>query len=291
MKAPDFLSKQVDKAAYYYFDLTARADGPLAVVCGGWELCAPDYIINRDGFRYYCIEYVAEGYGELYLRGKQIQLMPGSVLSYGPDVKYRMTNDPDRPMLKYFIDFTGEGSEELLSKAGLDAGGSMLVSEPERVRSILNEIQQCGLDTRPESNKIAVYLLQALVLILDALRTSGNAAQSGAEVSYKRCRNVIDNEFLELNTLADIAKRCNLDPATVCRLFKRFSRESPYRYLMRQKMNFAAVRLQLTSISVNQLAEEMDFCDAFLFSRVFKRIHGLSPRAFRQRATRSSSSD
>ena len=286
MRNVDFLSKQVDDFNYYYLDLTADPDGPLAVVCGGWERCAPDYVMSRETFRYYSVEFVADGYGELYRQGGRWPLMPGSVFSYGPGVAHRIVCDPGRPMLKYFVDFTGKAAGQLLAEAGLDEG-SILASEPHRIRAMLNELQQTAVAGTARSSGIALLLLRACILIAGEMRTSWQGPKGVAAASFERCRQLVDEKFLALKSLAEIAEACRMDGATICRLFKRFGSGSPYQYLLRRKMNHAAVRLQTTAVLVGELAEEMGFSDAFHFSRAFKRVHGLSPQAFRERTVRA----
>ncbi|MHC4398993.1 MAG: hypothetical protein ACYTG0_04865 [Planctomycetota bacterium] len=47
---PEFFSPQIREARRFYLDLAPPPDTPLAVVCGGYESCAPDYAIHRSSF-------------------------------------------------------------------------------------------------------------------------------------------------------------------------------------------------------------------------------------------------
>ena len=59
--APEFFSPHVREARRFYLDLAPSARQPLVVVCGGFEYSAPDYSIDRAGFPYFSIEFVARG--------------------------------------------------------------------------------------------------------------------------------------------------------------------------------------------------------------------------------------
>ena len=50
--------------------------------------------------------------------------------------------------------------------------------------------------------------------------------------------------------------------------------------LLAVKMNRAAELLAVGSPLVKQVAEAVGFADPYHFSRAFKAVHGLSPRAF-----------
>jgi AraC-like DNA-binding protein len=145
---PTFFSPQVLEARRFYLDLAPAARKPVAVVCGGWERCMPDYAIHRLTFPYHSIEFVCE--------------------------------------------------------------------------------------------------------------------------------------HLRLRTQAQIARECHVNPAYLCRLFRRYDHQTPYQYLMRLKMNLAAQRLRDPGSLVKQVAAALGFSDPFHFSRAFKSVFGLSPEAFRR---------
>jgi AraC-like DNA-binding protein len=84
-----------------------------------------------------------------------------------------------------------------------------------------------------------------------------------------------------LRTLQQIASECHVNNAYLCRLFRRYDNQTPYQYLLRLKMNFAAECLRQPGVLVKQVAEEAGFADPFHFSRVFTSVFGLSPVAFR----------
>jgi hypothetical protein len=104
---PTFFSPQVLEARRFYLDLAPASSKPLAVVCGGWERCAPDYAIHRPTFPYYSIEFVVRGKGTLSLAGRDFAVLPGVVFSYGPGIAQKITTDAADPLVKYFVDFTG----------------------------------------------------------------------------------------------------------------------------------------------------------------------------------------
>ena len=66
---PSFISQQVTSARRFYLNLKPRATLSITVICGGWEECAADFVINRSSFPYLCVEFVAAGKGELILNG------------------------------------------------------------------------------------------------------------------------------------------------------------------------------------------------------------------------------
>ena len=279
---PDFFSLQVRESRRFYLDLSPPTDTRLAVVCGGVESCTGDYKIQRSTFPYHSIEMVSSGRGTLVLAGVTHRLVPGSVFSYGPAVSQRIQSDPNRPLVKYFVDFVGTRSESLLHESQLTPGSHVTTAAPAEVQEMFDQLIRDGQRATALVDRLSTALLEYLVTkIADSVLPDGGRP-SHAYVNYQRCRSHIMAKCDSLMSLSQIARECHVDRAYLCRLFRRFDHQTPHQFLMQRKMNLAAARLNDPSLLVRQVARECGFADPFHFSRVFKRVFGLSPDAFRR---------
>lgn len=279
---PEFFSLQVREAQRFYLDLAPPARRQLAVVCGGYEQCAPEYVIRRSTFPYYSLEFVARGQGTLCLAGRQSTILPGTIFSYGPGVRHAITTSATQPLVKYFFDFTGRRALSLLRNNALAPGSVGRVFAPGEIQAVCDELIRNGLKNTRFSSAICDAMFEYLVLKIAEMLVPGEAVQSPAFATYQRCRQYIETHCGALKTLAQIARQCHVDPAYLCRLFRRYDHQSPYQFLMRLKMNLAAGRLANPGTLVKQVAAELGFEDACHFSRAFKGVFGLYPKAFRQ---------
>ena len=279
---PAFFSPQVAEARRFYQDLNPPKDRPLAVVCGGCERCAPDYVIQRANFPFYAIELVARGKGTVRLQGHEYALHPGRIFSYGPHIRQDIATDPAEPLVKYFVDFAGSQAADLLQTCQLPAGHAAQVFAPNEVEAVFDELIRNGLKNTPHSAGICVKLLEYLALKITESLAPLEGVESQAFATYQHCRQHIQEHFARLRTLAQIAQECHLDAAYLCRLFRRYDHQSPYQYLLRLRMNLAAEQLHQPGALVKQVAEQTGFDDPFHFSRAFKNVFGLSPDAFRR---------
>lgn len=281
-QVPTFFSNQVLEADRFYLDAGALARRPVAVVCGGCEHCGPDYRIDRRDFPFYSIEFVARGRGTLALGGRNRDLFPGSVFSYGPGVHHIIRTERDDPLVKYFVDFGGRKALQLLRTYGLAPGTAVHVSAPETVLRVFDDLIAHGAGGRRHGPLIAATLVELLVLKVADSASVDDGYRAVAFATYQACREYIHRHCLELRSLEEIAEACHVDEAYLCRLFGRFDDQSPYQYLMQLKMSAAAVRLQQEGRLVKEVAYELGFRDPFHFSRAFKKVFGLAPAAFRQ---------
>ena len=280
-KEPDFFSAQVLEANRFYLDAHSRKQHALKVVCGGCEHCQPNYRIDRSNFPFYSIEFVARGKGTVILKDKEYSLFAGRVFSYGPGIAHVITTEVDDPLVKYFVDFIGSDASRMLRKFGPAPGCVVQVASPEVILQIFEDLIKNGQTDSPYTLLLCKTFLEQLILKIAETSIVEHPRTTASFYTYQSSREVIEKNFLTLRSLDQIAEECNIDSAYLCRLFKRFGNRSPYQYLMRMKMNFAAKRLQSTNSSVKEIAFELGFSDPFHFSRVFKRIFGISPSTFK----------
>jgi AraC-like DNA-binding protein len=278
---PEFFSNDVAEARRFYLDLNPPRNRQLVVVCGGIEHCAPNYAIRRETFPFYSIEYTARGRGEVKLKGRACPLQPGRLFSYGPGVSHHISGDAADPLVKYFVDFTGTRAPALLRLCGLSPGQVSEVFPANALQPLFDELIEAGLRTRGESAELCVKLIECLALRIAGARAPLAGSETHAFATYQHCRQHLEQHYLRLRTLEQIARECHVNNAYLCRLFRRYDNRSPYQYLLRLKMNHAAGRLKQPHALVKQVSEETGFADQFHFSRVFTSVFGLSPAAFR----------
>lgn len=284
-KAP-FISTQVISGEYYYLNLTPSPEESETVVCGGREQCSPAYRIARDHFEFHCVEFVSSGYGSLTINGTTHALRPGAIYCYGPRTRHVIETDPERPMLKHFVDFSGHALIDLLRTSCFQKKQPLYVSRPFRIRGIFEQLLNTGNTESRNRNALCTLLLRQLILSADDCAMDPQEALSPAWQTYLRCRQHMERNVLELTTVKQAADRCFVDPAYLSRLFKRFAEESPLQLLTRLKMGKAADLLSNRNLLIKQVAEEVGFADPYHFSRVFKRVYGIPPETFTRAARR-----
>jgi len=80
----------------------------------------------------------------------------------------------------------------------------------------------------------------------------------------------------------ELANIVSMSTESFIRLFKRWTGETPMRYVQQVRMREACRLLADTDSSIDEIALQTGFPDRFYFSRVFKRHTGHSPAAYRK---------
>lgn len=276
---PSFMSKQVADARRFYFGATGRGRETLTVVSGGWERAEPDYRIRRAGFRYFGLEFVTGGRGTLRMRGREFSLTRGVVFAYGPGIAHEIDTDSTDRLSKYFVDFAGLGAAKALRSAGVPPGACQAVAAVEEVQATFEHLLAAGRRGTAAAAEIAALQGRILLLLVSEVRLpSGTRAQRSRQ-TFLRCRDYLEKNFATIRTAEAAAMACGVVPAYFSRLFRRFTGQPAYQFLMRFKMNQAAALLEQRGLNVSETADAFGM-DPFHFSRAFKRVHGRSPSSF-----------
>jgi AraC-like DNA-binding protein len=278
--ASPYVSRQVESSRLFFLDYSEKED--FAVVFGGYERCGADYRIDRRNFPWFCLEFVSRGAGRLVLGGASHELRPGSFYLYGPGLPHRIESSAGHPLGKYFIGFAGGGAAEFLSRHEIEPGFVSRCLKSEPIRRTFDMLIDRGVRksrlARPLCAQITCLLL---MMCRDDAVDPGNT-DSPAFATYSRAKELMERDFLDLQTLSATAAACGLDAPYLCRLFARYHDESPYQFLTRLRMDHASHLLLEENASVKAVAAKLGFKDTFHFSRVFKSVHHVPPSRFRQ---------
>ncbi len=277
--ASGLLSQQVTAVRYFFLNLAPSGRDALTLVMGGREQCNPDYRISRRGFPFHVLEYVVSGHGSVRLDDRRHALGPGVVFAYGPRTHCEIHTDPHDPMVKYFLSFAGSGAKQRLRRCGIAPGSARQLAAHAEVTSVLEDLVREGQRSGALVRRICAVLFELLLLKIEDTSTLAPHASEPAREAFLRCKALIDAEAERLGTLEQIAAATGVEASSVCRWFRRYQGTSPYQYLLRRKMNLAAEHLVENGGLVKEAAQRVGFADPYHFSRAFKSVHGVAPRA------------
>jgi len=98
-----------------------------------------------------------------------------------------------------------------------------------------------------------------------------------------RARDLADRRYAEQLDVDDLARAAGLSRAHFSREFRRTFGESPHAYLLTRRLERAAALLRTTDHSVADVCFSVGLQSVGSFTTSFKRMHGLTPTAYRAR--------
>lgn len=141
--------------------------------------------------------------------------------------------------------------------------------------AILTEIDR---HSRPDTTIVANHLENWLREIRRQL-----AGDETADVppEFLDVKGYLESSFSSRIRLADLAARTFLSVPRFCARFREYFGFTAIDYVVRLRMQQAAFLLRDSSLQVKQVAQRVGYDDIYYFSKLFKRSHGRSPRAYR----------
>lgn len=282
------IATEVTDAIYSFPDRATDGRLPNRLLCAGREHCLPSYHVSRSEYHCVILEFIFSGKGKIRIGKSVHEAYPGVMFSYGMDAPHDLWADAEEPMKKYFAIYVSEPSD--LGQRGQNTEKVPLIKPGEIKRTLDIEETQTLFDQmiaegRRSGSNHSLICDQYLQLILMKASAAGNADSEEATNtvglgSYERVASYIENHYTEVASLNDLAAAVELSPAYLCRLFRRYSRETPRQSIVRHKLNRAAELLMSQGMNVGEVAAAVGYEDAFHFSRLFRKRFGNSPKNF-----------
>ncbi len=148
---------------------------------------------------------------------------------------------------------------------------------------ILN-IYDSKLKHTPENTEWLKTLIYPLCHMLSFLQLQLDSALE-IETQSKICDGIL--HFIQRNltqniTVKDIAQACSCSESTVAHIFKKYMNESIKKYIMNSRMKMARHLLEISDLSVTDIAFMCGFPNSNHFSVAFKKSSGLNPTEYRR---------
>lgn len=279
---PELFSRRVRSARRFYLNLAPPKEASLAVVCGGYEECADDYVVRRRHFPHHVVEWVVGGRGRFRCGSADwIDLKGGDLFAYGPRMAHEIESDAKRPLSKHFVCFAGLDALALLQSARLEPGSVIAMPTGAETPRAFETLLGDGVRNDAAADDLCAVQLRYLLLKIGASDRHAKSADASAHATYVRCDRYLRANAGRLRSLTQVARECGVSEEYLCRLYKRFGQQTPYQRLTRLRMSAAAERLACESTPIKRVAADLGYDDPFHFSRCFKRTLGLSPSEFR----------
>lgn len=138
-------------------------------------------------------------------------------------------------------------------------------------------IQQ--IEEMTDVNEVNTALLRATYDFANRVKESKDGDYSKAVVA---CKQYIFNHLYEDVSLQQLSRWVHMNSSYLSRLFKQETGVSISEYIQRQRIEEAKKLLILTDLSLSEIYARLNFTDQSYFTKVFKKLAGVTPKQFRE---------
>ncbi|WP_127483744.1 AraC family transcriptional regulator [Paenibacillus ehimensis] len=250
----------------------------------GTENCDPNYSFGPIARDFHLIHFVVKGRGKLSIdnetypiKENQAFLIPANKIAF-----YQA--DAQDPWEYCWVGFMGIQSEYYLQHIAVVNGGAYVINV-ENANDFYMLIQTM-LDISGASLSSSLFIQGYLYHILAMLVSAGKtiSAVHRGSLSYAlQAMNYLDKNYSNTNVqIHAIADFLGLHPNYLSTIFKQDIGVTPKEYLIQLRMKKACELLQQTSYPIHIISNSVGYADPLTFSRAFKTVTGMSPKAYRE---------
>ena len=148
-------------------------------------------------------------------------------------------------------------------------------------------------DIFPYTINIAGYITQFTSLAdilawLDSLRGRlcqllSDRKNQSSDILAQQARQYVDAHYQEKLSLAEIAEHLNISTGYLSIVFKRFTGTTLSDYIAQVKIEHAKELIDSHQYLMYEISDMLGFENPYYFSRVFKKVTGISPRNYEKR--------
>ena len=140
-----------------------------------------------------------------------------------------------------------------------------------------------GIDDHAYAETLGLLLLWELRHTTTSKHSQLNAVRGGlTALQLRRVKEFVDAQISNDITISDLAAVAGLSQFHFIRAFKASVGRSPYQYVLSERINVAKDMLSKADLSIADVALAVGFSDASQLNRVFRKLVGVTPTAFRR---------
>ena len=125
-------------------------------------------------------------------------------------------------------------------------------------------------------------LIDLFALLAPLMEDSADRSGSMSNATVKLCLDHLQAHYAEKITLDALAQLVHLHPNYICKLFREYTGQTVFQYLLQLRIDHAAQLLLKEGYTAAGAAEECGFESLSFFSRKFKELMGISPQAYKK---------
>lgn len=254
-----------------------KLSSPFYVELTGITYPDPHYQIERKNSPIFCIEFIIEGEGIVYVDNTPYYPRKGDIYILPPGHNQLYYSSPVNPWKKIWMNVYGPLCDVLIPFYHLES--TVLIHNLDLYPLFFKFLQTCR-QREAQTNEIFLQASYIFHEILSRISTHlYTIPQSHHPVAIK-IRDYIDKNIYNKFSLKELSKIACLSPSQLNRIFKKEYGATPYEYILTQKIETAKTLLTNTNISVKETAYRLNFADEHYFSNIFKKKCGKPPREY-----------
>ena len=251
---------------------------------GSYPSAPNHYVKRKQGVSSAVLIYCSNGRGFLTIDHTTHDIRRGHLTVIPPETPHTYQADAFEPWSIFWIHFTGEQTESLLSSMGVDANRpGLYVPDTRLMQNAFEDVYACLNYHYSNAGLLAMTSELLRLFSLAKLHLSfPNPQRQSAENRIVASQDFMERHLNLSLSVKELATHAGQSIPYYSRLFKERTNQSPTAFFIQLKVRKACELLDQTDLSVREIAGELGYDDPYYFSRIFKKVQGKSPAHYRK---------
>ena len=155
-----------------------------------------------------------------------------------------------------------------------------MVAEENRMMSLFDLLFSALEDDYSMGNFIYISQVLSLILAQPYQRSNANAV-NGQNKHLTYAIRFMYRHLHENLTLSQLSEELELSKSYLNVIFQKYAHRAPLEFFVHLKMTEACKMLKSTDLCVYQISQQLGYTDPYYFSRLFKKVVGVSPKEYK----------
>jgi len=251
----------------------------------GREQCLPGHFFGPGVRDVYKIHFIHAGTGEVTVGEQTHYLKPGQAFHTYPHIVTAYTADIANPWAYSWVAFTGEQVDYILAKTALSPEHPIFPMDEQLMPNLYELLTQAAEASDSLDLPLKAIMYEFFSLLLRAVPAVPDVLPLPRQKSIyvEQCLHFLHTHYCENISVEMMSSSLKLDRKYLSSLFKRTIGMPPQQYLLNFRIAKACELLTETLCTIGEISRSVGYQDPLLFSRMFKKVKGCSPKEYRSR--------
>lgn len=258
----------------------------LSIYQYGSEICEPAQMYGPYVRDHFLIHFVKKGKGKFSVGGLTYTVEENQGFIIYPDEITYYEADKENPWTYRWIGFNGGKIEGVLHNLGFMAQNPIFnVSDSVFVEKIFKKIDKANPTDMADQLMLDgyLYMLFSAMNPTQILEPEKKEINGSAREYVEMAIEYIKKNYSQKISVGSIAHYIGLNRSYLGSLFKKHTKMTPMDFIMEFRMQKALELFANDKLNISDVARNVGYEDAMLFSKTFKKRYGLCPTEYREK--------
>lgn len=263
--------------------------GDLTVYNWGQEKCTSGHSYGPAVRDHYLIHYILDGKGIFQVGDETYHLTKGQGFLICPDIITFYKADSEEPWHYTWVGFHGTKAKYYLELSNLKQDNPIFLYDQDKyIENCL--MKMSAIDGFSEHDAVELtgllYLFISKLIEIGGLHSHNIQSKDPKEVYVDRAIQYIERNYSRNLTISQLSHYIGINRKYLCQLFNKYLDRTPQQFLIDYRMDKASYLLKNTNLYVGDIARSVGYEDPLQFSKMFKKVKGISPKHYREKSIR-----